>query len=173
MDKRGFTLVELVVVMAVGAILLAIAVPGYAFLLNSSRLAAVTNDLVTTLHLARSEAIKRGARVTVCMTANAGAAAPACDSTAKWHDGWLLFVDNGVRGVIDPGDALLYVQTRAPSAARITSYNYARYISYLPNGRSQGSNNFPNGTIEVCVAGSRRDIIINSTGRPRLFSGTC
>ena len=77
MERRGFTLVELLIVLAVGSILLAIAIPGYAFLVNASRLATVTNDLVTVLHLARSEAIKRGVRVTVCKTGNAGAATPA------------------------------------------------------------------------------------------------
>ncbi len=116
MGWRGFTLVELLVTLAIGAILLAIAIPGYAFLINASRLTAVTNDLVSALHLARSEAIKRGMRVTVCKTSNATAATPACDTTASWQQGWLVFADGGTRGVIDSGDTLLWVQDRAPPA---------------------------------------------------------
>lgn len=173
MGRRGFTLVELLVVLAVGSILLAIAIPGYAFLVNASRLATVTNDLVTTLHLARSEAVKRGMRVTVCKTGNVGAAMPVCDATAGWHEGWLVFVDGGTRGVIDATDPLLRVQERAHAEVGITASNYARFISYLPDGRSQGSNGLPNGTFEICAAGSRRDIVINNAGRPRLVSGTC
>src|SRR4030065_950469 len=107
MNERGFTLVELVVVLAVGAILLAIAIPSYAFLVNSSRLAAVTNDLVTALHLARSEAIKRSIRVTVCKTSNAMAVSPLCDATASWQQGWLVFVCGRQKGVIGSGDTLL------------------------------------------------------------------
>ncbi len=173
MGRRGFTLVELLVVLAVGSILLAIAVPGYAFLVNAGRLATVTNDLVTALHLARSEAVKRGTRVTVCKTGNAGTPMPACDATANWHEGWLVFVDDGTPGVIDTGDVMLRVQDTVHSAAIITTgVNYSRYVSYLPNGGSRGLT-LPNGTIQICVSGNRRDIIINNMGRPRLFSGSC
>ncbi|MHB1215030.1 MAG: GspH/FimT family pseudopilin [Thiobacillus sp.] len=173
MASRGFTLVELLVVLAVGASLLTIAIPGYAFLVNSSRLAAVTNNLVTALHLARSEAIKRGTRVTVCKTSNAMAVMPSCDAAASWQQGWIVFVDGGTRGVVDSGDMLLRVQDRVSPAVTITTgTNYGSFISYRPSGISQGSNG-ANGTVHVCVAGTRRDIIINNTGRIRLDSNTC
>jgi type IV fimbrial biogenesis protein FimT len=174
MRGRGFTLVELLVVLAVGASLLAIAVPGYAFLVNASRLTTVTNDLVATLHLVRSEAIKRGRRVTVCKTSSPMAIQPACDRGADWHDGWLVFVDGGTRGVIDSGDTVLRVQGRAASGTIIVpNSNYRHFISYRPSGVSQGSSGLHNGTISICVSGKRRDIIISVTGRPRLDSGVC
>jgi type IV fimbrial biogenesis protein FimT len=173
MRRRGFTLVELLVVLAVGAILLTITIPGYAFLVNAGRLTAITNDLVSALHLARSEAIKRGTRVTVCKTGNAMALAPTCDTAVSWQQGWLVFVDGGKWGVIDTGDMLMRVQGSAPTAVAITANNYNSFISYLPSGVSQGSNGLPNGTLRICVAGNRRDIIINSTGRPRLDSNAC
>ncbi len=173
MRWRGFTLVELLVTLAIGAILLAIAIPGYAFLVNSSRLAAVTNDLVSALQLARSEAIKRGMRVTVCKTGNATVAVPSCDTTASWQQGWLVFVDGGTRGMIDSGDTLLRVQGSVSAAASITTgTNYASYISYRPSGVSQGAY-LANGTVYVCMASTRRDIIINNTGRIRLDTNTC
>ena len=174
MERRGFTLVELLVTLAIGMILLAIAVPGYAFLINASRLTAVTNDLVSALHLARSEAIKRGMRVTICKTSNATAATPACDTAASWQQGWLVFADGGTRGMIDSDDTLLRVQGHAAPVVTITAgINYGSYISYLSSGGSRGSGGLANGTIRICVAGSRRDIVINSTGRPRLDSGVC
>lgn len=174
MERRGFTLVELLVVLAVGSILLAIAVPGYGFLVNANRLAAVTNDLVGAIQLARSEAIKRGMRVTVCKTSNAGAILPACDAAADWHEGWLVFVDGGTRGVVDAADPLLWVQAQAHHSVRITpGVTYSSFISYLPNGGSQGSGGLSNGKIEICSAGLRRDIVINNAGRPRLVSGSC
>lgn len=173
MNGRGFTLVELLVVLAMMGILLTIAVPGYAFLLHSSRLATVTNDLVSALQLARSEAIKRGMRITVCKTSNAMESTPVCDSTADWQQGWLVFADGGTKGVIDTDDTLLRVHDRLPAAAVITTSNYSSYISYLSSGRSQGSNGLANGTIRVCVASNQREIIINNTGRVRLKASTC
>lgn len=173
MGRRGFTLVELLVGLAVGAILLAIAFPGYAFLVNTTRLAAVTNDLVSAIQLARSEAVKRGTRVTVCKTDNAMAAMPVCNTAASWQQGWLVFVDGGVRGVVDTGDILLRQQDRDPTAVTITASNFSTYISYKPSGISQGPNNFPNGKLFVCVAGEQRDIVVGPTGRVRLESKTC
>ena len=174
MGRRGFTLVELLVVLAVGSILLAIAVPSYAFLVNTSRLAAATNDLVAALQLARSEAVKRGVQVTVCKTGNVQSTTPTCDATANWHQGWLVFADGGTSGVFEPGDTLLRVQEAAHSTVRITANSHiSGFISYRPTGRVHGLNGPANGTFGICVAGSRRDIIINNTGRPRLFSGSC
>jgi type IV fimbrial biogenesis protein FimT len=173
MKRRGFTLVEMLVVLAVGSILLAIAIPSYAFLVNTSRLAAVTNDLVTALHLARSEAIKRGIRVTVCKTSDAMVASPACSTTANWQDGWLVFVDGGTRGVIDPGDTLLWVRGQIAAGTIDPGSNFSRYVSYRANGVSQGSGGLFNGKLRICLASNQRDIIINNTGRIRLESVAC
>lgn len=173
MERRGFTLVELLLVLAIGAILLAIAIPGYAFLVSTSKLAAVTNDLVSSIQVARSEAIKRGMRVTVCKSSSTSSSSPSCDPSAEWQQGWLIFVDGGTRGVIDSGDTLLWMQVSAPTTVTITANNFNRYISYLPSGVSQGSNGLGNGTMHICVAGNQRDVIINTIGRPRLGSGIC
>jgi type IV fimbrial biogenesis protein FimT len=174
MKQRGFTLTELLIVLAMAAILVAIAVPSYGFLVTSGRLASATNDMLLALHLARSEAIKRGTRVTVCKTSNPGAPTPTCDQAADWHQGWLVFVDGGVRGVVDGGDAILQVYGDISAWASITTGgNYRRYVSYMPMGTSQGSSGLHNDTFEICVSGMRRDIIVNTVGRPRLRSGSC
>lgn len=172
MLRRGFTLVELLVTMAVGGILLAIAIPGYAFLVNTSKLAAVTNDLVSAIQLARSEAVKRGTRVTVCKTDNAMVALPVCNAAANWEQGWLVFIDGGLRGVVDAGDTVLRQQDRASGAVSITASNFSTYISYKSSGVSQGLNNLATGKLFVCVAGDQRDIVVNSTGRVRLDEPT-
>lgn len=173
MKGRGFTLVELLVVLGVGSILLAIAVPGYAFIVNANRLAAVTNDLVTALHLARSEAIKRGTRVTVCKTSDAMAVSPACHTTARWEQGWLVFVDGGTRGLIDPGDTLLWTRGQIAAGTIDPGSNFSRFVSYRASGVSQGSGNLANGKLRICLEGNQRDIVINETGRIRLESVTC
>src|SRR3569832_2422442 len=95
MGWRGFTLLELLIVLAVGSILLAIAVPGYGFLVNSNRLATVTNDLVTVQHLARSEAIRQKKHNTKNKTKKPKTNTPKNKKTTEWHEGWLVFVDAG------------------------------------------------------------------------------
>jgi len=174
MRRRGFTLVELLVVLAVSAILLAIAIPGYAFLVNASRLAAVTNNLVMALQLARSESIKRGVRITVCKTSNPTDAMPACDYTAGWHQGWLVFKDEGMHGVLDQQDELLRIeQAILLNGPSISTTNFSSYVSYLPNGMSQGPNNLGNGTFKLCLEHMERRVILSVTGRIRLTVGNC
>lgn len=173
MESKGFTLIELLVVLAVGSILLAIAVPGYAYLVNANRVVAVTNELVATLHFTRSEAIKRASRVTVCKTHDAMAAAPVCDPAAAWEQGWVVFVDDGTRGVIDGGDRVLRAQGGIPNVTITPRPNFSLYVSYKADGTSQGMNNLGTGTLAICAGGKRRDIVVSNTGRPRVEAGTC
>lgn len=175
MKQRGVTLTELLIVLTMAAILVAIAVPSYGFLVTSGRLTSATNDMLLALHLARSEAIKRGTRVTVCKTSNPDASAPDCDSSAKWEQGWLVFVDGGVRGRVDGGDRVIQAYRDVSPWARIaTGFNYRNYVSYMPMGTSQGSSGLANDTFQICVSGQRRDIVVSSGGRPRVVSpGVC
>jgi len=152
---------------------LAIAIPGYAFLVNTSRLATVTNSLVTSLQLARSEAVKRGVRITVCKTSNPTGAMPVCDYTAGWHQGWLVFKDEGIRGVLDQQDELLRIEQAILNGPSIATTNFSSYVSYLPNGMSQGPNNLGNGTFKLCLEHSERQVILSMTGRIRLAEGSC
>lgn len=171
MRTRGFTLVELLVGLTVAAILLTIAIPGYGFLVSTSRLAAATNDLMTALHLARSEAITRGVRVTVCKT---GGNPTSCSATGDWTLGWMVFVDAGVQGVVDGDDVPMQSSAGGSSAVSVTSNNYSRYISYLPSGGSRSTNGLPNGSFAICAGNTGRNIVISAAGRARLAPpGNC
>lgn len=83
----GFSLVELMITVAIAAIVLAAGVPAMGGLIQNNRLVTQTNDLVTSLNLARSEAVKRAAGMAVC----AGATATGC--AGGWDGGWIVFVD--------------------------------------------------------------------------------
>ena len=82
-NEMGFTLVELIVTMAIAAIILTQAVPSFSTMISNNRLTTQTNDLVADINLARSEAIKRGLRVILCRTANPNAVAATCGGTAN------------------------------------------------------------------------------------------
>ncbi len=172
MQQQGLTLVELIVTLAISSILLAIAIPGYANFMNFNRLVAVTNDLASSLQLARSEAIRRSSRVTVCKSSNPMDTSPDCDSNANWQQGWLVFVDGGTRGVVDVGDPILRVHGGVDKVG-ITASNFSAYASYLPSGSSQGPSGLGNGSWSICLAGSRRSIIVNTIGRMRIAKSTC
>jgi type IV fimbrial biogenesis protein FimT len=104
--QRGFTLIELMVALAVMAIVLGFAVPGFQSMVNGNRLAAASNELVAGVQTARMEAIRRGARVAICASANANAGAGATCATSG-IDGWVVFVDADRSGAFNAGDTLL------------------------------------------------------------------
>ncbi|RZA11663.1 MAG: type II secretion system protein GspH, partial [Lysobacteraceae bacterium] len=107
--RMGFTLVEMMVVLAVGAVLAAIAVPSWRSFVAGRQLQGLVGEFAASLRLARSEAIKRGARVTLCRSPDGQQCAPNA-SGRDWAQGWLVFVDYGTRGVLESGDLLLTVQ---------------------------------------------------------------
>ncbi len=175
--QSGFTLPELMVTVAVAVILLGLAVPSFRDTIIRNRLATQANELVTALNLARSEAIKRGVRVTVCKTADPNAASPSCSSSADWQQGFIVFVDNthlpgNTKGVIDDADVRLRVFGTLTGSTLTADSNFARAVSYFPSGvsrgiKSDGNDGLADGTFTLCNLGKGRKIIINTTGRVR------
>lgn len=91
--QQGFTLVELMITMAILAILVTLGAIGFRELVLNNRREAFLSDFSGAVSLARSESIKRGRRVGLCMTTDAGG---SCDGggTAGYHQGWAVFRDS-------------------------------------------------------------------------------
>ena len=94
---RGFTLVELLVTIAVAGVILTLGVPSMRQLMMNNRMTALTNDLATAVHLARTEAIRRGVSIGVCsgsadIDSGTGITTGQCQNT-PWNDGWLVIAD--------------------------------------------------------------------------------
>lgn len=167
MKQSGATLLELMVALVVSAILLTVGIPGFVALIRTSNLTSATNLLVSSLHLTRSEAIKRNARAVMC----ASATGTSC-TDGGWHQGWLVFHDANNNAALDAGESVILQQQAMPEGFRLTGNTpVARYISYSSTGAAKlVSGAFQAGTLTVCNAsdpsGARR-IIVSSTGRPR------
>lgn len=110
---RGFTLIELVVTMAVAAILVAVAVPNMRTFIQNGRLNTQTNDLIGDLSLSRSEAIKRRSNVGLCKSTNG----TTCAGGGNWRDGRAVFVDIDNDAIWDPGETILRFREPLASAA--------------------------------------------------------
>lgn len=100
-NLRGFTLVELMVTLVVIAILLTVGVPNMSNFLKNNRLTSATNGFVSSLNLARSEAIKRGRNATLCVSTD-----QATCTGANWALGWLAWVDLDADGNLDAGETV-------------------------------------------------------------------
>ena len=95
-SQKGFTLTELLAVIAIAGILAAFAAPSFRNMLQDSKVTTATNTLIAHLALARSEAITRRVSVALCRSADPAAVAPVCGGTANtWTTGWLVFANGG------------------------------------------------------------------------------
>ena len=104
---QGFTLIELMVTIAVFGILAAIAAPSFTAFTDSSRRASEVNNISGALSYARSEAIKRNNTISVCSRIST-VGAETCSAVANdWKYGWMIFDDTNADGVLDAGETLL------------------------------------------------------------------
>ncbi|MGC9457054.1 MAG: GspH/FimT family pseudopilin [Halothiobacillaceae bacterium] len=166
---RGLTVLELMISLAIGAILLSVAVPGMSRLAETSRLTATHNELLYSIYMARSEAVKRGHRVSVCPSEDGQTCADS-----DWDAGWIVF-DDPAASLTPAADDIIRVVPE-PGPINITGNQpVERYISYLPSGRSARlSGALQMGTVTLCSpSGMGRQVVINAAGRPRMQDSAC
>lgn len=158
---RGVTLVELVVTMAVMAILAAIAVPSFQGLQKRNQVDATMHLLTSHLASARVTAITHNVPVIVCPSTGNG----LCRTDNDWGEYWLSFRDPDGNRQPDE-DIDIYRNDTAPRSARLRIVSSAgrHYVRYQSNGFSYGTNL----TVRVCYDGKTAgSVIVNNTGRAR------
>lgn len=158
--NHGFTLVELVISIAVIGILAAIAAPNFQDALLSSRLRANANKLLSSIYLARGEAIKRNTVITLCASSN------GTSCTGSWENGWIIL----------SGTTLISAQNSIPIGFRIIEANGLTSLSFQPMsiGTTQAS-------LKICrltpsVGSQERVITVSATGRAsssKTTTGNC
>jgi prepilin-type N-terminal cleavage/methylation domain-containing protein len=126
--SHGFSLMELMVVLALVAAIMAIGVPSFREFTRNNRMVTMANDFLTGIQVARTEAIKRQVAtggVALCATSNPEAKDPTClGKDAANFNGWIVFVDSNNDCERDPDEAKGEIVLRA--GARIDLENTAK-----------------------------------------------
>jgi type IV fimbrial biogenesis protein FimT len=134
-QAKGYTLVELMMVLGIVGVLLLVAIPMFRTQVQNSRMSAAATDLLSTLTYARAEAIGRRSPVTVCISNDA---ADDCAKTGQWEDGWLTFVNLNDDDNIDDEEEI--IQIHPPLAAEMFASGESEIeeaITFLPNGHTR------------------------------------
>ncbi len=156
---RGFTLLELLVALAVLAILLTIAIPSFTTTLDRQRIDSAADSLASGLAFTRLEAIKRNRVVTI---------APMGED---WNSGWRVFLDSNKDGIHDAGEEVLLLGPASSTAFIHANTPVSRFVRYNARGESVLLNNgFQAGTFRFCPrqAGDQgRVMVLNRVGRIR------
>ncbi len=160
-SQRGFTLVELMVTLALAAVLLMLAIPSFTNQLRGWQRDSATKAFTAHVQLARSEAIKTSRRVVMCSSANGA----ACANSNEWRSGWLVFVDANSNGNIDAGETVLVSRgTSTGLTSMLTSGNVQR-LAFMPNGLMASNAT----TLQVIPTGSvsiqMNEVTVNRIGR--------
>ena len=123
--EKGFTLIELMVALAVLAILLLVAVPNFSIFMSEARVDSAKNKLISAVGFARSEAIKRGVAVAICRKQadpnNTCSGTSMAAGNADWSNGWVVFLDEDDDQTLDANELLrLYADIDTQSSIQFT-----------------------------------------------------
>jgi type IV fimbrial biogenesis protein FimT len=161
---RGFTLINLMLSLAIATIAMTIGVPAFKSLGARGQLTAEINSLVRHLHLTRSYAIKTGINHVLCPSADG----VACLGSSQWDQGYILFQDGNRDGVRDPGEELMQTyRSTSGIAIGMQSTRGRIQVTYRQDGFSVGSNL----TLTFCDPEKGippKAVILSNTGRTRV-----
>lgn len=186
---RGFTLFELMLVLAIAGVLVGIGIPSLTQFVRANQMTSAANDMLTAVHLARAEAVKRRLPTEMCFSADPSAATPACDGNGT--QGWVVWVDdanpdvvdatNDGNGAVNTNEPILLRHTALPGNVRIVSKpsGNAGFVAFMDTGFVKVAANDLAGVV-FCDAkkgnsaeygpnnSTARGMLISAVGRPSI-----
>ena len=161
---HGYTLIELLVTLAVFSILALNVFPNLSSLLAQERSIVLTNNLAGALAYARSESVTKNIMIITCQSNNGS----ECNRSGNWHNGWIIFTDINNNKQREPEETLLRVYPSVNNGTQAIfngALNRDHYLQYKPSGRA-----YPNGSFLICNPniGIGKALIMTQSGRLRL-----
>lgn len=166
--SAGYSLPELLTIVAIVGIMAAIAIPSFSETIQNSRVKELSSNFSFALYLAQSEAVKRGVQVSV---------EPKQSSGNEWQSGWNIFVDPNGNGTLDAGEELINSHDMAENGLTLVSNNsvFSSWIAFLPSSGSRG-NGALSGSFRICRPDSditkSRSINVHASGNIIIDKGT-
>ncbi len=162
-------MVELMVVLVILGVVLAVAIPGFSTLGVVTRLKSAANEFVTSVYLARGEAIKRNAPVRLCVANNLGY---GCAGGGSWDDGWI---------VIDPNDMVIHYREPFPDNLVFRNLSSVHTLQFDPSG-AKVTSLMPSGSavmvskMKICqrkpLGHQEREVTLSAAGRTSVKTTT-
>lgn len=173
--RNGFTLIELMIAIAVMAILLGVAVPSFNDAVLGSKLGSYANNFVASVNMARSEAIKRNVKVMLCASSDG----TNCAASGGWEQGWVAkckTADNVQCNTAGPNWLTIYRQQALPNGLKMTETSAKREIEFDPTGVGATSATLTACRASPSVGAQERVVKVSGTGRAsvsKTTTGSC
>ena len=133
-NTKGFTLIELIIVIGIMGIVMLFAVPNFIEMIANNRISSSTSDFIGSLQLAKAESAARITPVSVCKK---NSASTACVAGGDWEQGWIVFIDANANGAVNAGDTVLQVHEALHTGITFRgTAGVADFINYTPSGRT-------------------------------------
>jgi len=155
----GFTLIELMITLALAAIILSLGIPSFRDVIQNNRAATQSNELIAALGLARSEAVRRGANVILCPSTNQA----TCTGGNNWANGWIALVE------LPAGQPPIRTWPALRGGSTLTGPTDVRF---RPMGDVIAAGAFEH-RVPGCSGDQGRNITVNLAGRPLVVRVAC